>query len=71
MGQSQREVGQLYVVVPAILLVQAPCLPAGWRSGPGALGADTLGLPTQSFLEILGKTLTFPRTLRICNYRTG
>lgn len=49
MGQSQREVGQLYVVVPAILVVQAPCLPAGWRSGPGALGADTLGLPTQSF----------------------
>jgi len=48
-SQSQKEVGQVPVVVPATLLIQAPFVSGGWRSGPGPLGADTWGFPTQRF----------------------
>lgn len=61
MGQSQREVSQAHMVVPAMCLVQAPCVPGGWRGGPGALGAGTWGSPTQSlFQKLLARPWHFP-----------
>lgn len=53
---------------PAMLPVQASCVPEGWRGGR----CRRIGFSyREAFLEALGKALVFPRTLDVCNYRTG